>query len=137
MEKSKKKKEHRSYSRDFKLQVLKDMYEHDLLYGFIACKYGILVFYSLNLWEKEFPLTHKSLSLSTATIQKVMSIRKKKEEAKAAAVKTKEEQLQYEISCLRKALEYSELRNEALNELLKIGKEDYGIDLLKKAGAKQ
>ena len=137
MEKSKKKKEYRSYSRDFKLQVLKDMYEHDLSYGFTARKYGILASHSLNLWEKEFPLTHKSLSLSTATIQKVMSIRKKKEEAKAAAVKTKEEQLQYEISCLRKALEYSELRNEALNELLKIGKEDYGIDLLKKAGAKQ
>jgi hypothetical protein len=38
---------------------------------------------------------------------------------------------------LRKALEYSELRNEALNEVLKIGKEKYGIDLLKKAGAKQ
>ena len=32
---------------------------------------------------------------------------------------------------------YSELRNEALNEVLKIGKEKYGIDLLKKAGAKQ
>ena len=66
-----------------------------------------------------------------------MSMRKKKDEAKAALVKTKEEQLEHEISCLRKALEYSELRNEALNELLKISKEDYGIDLLKKAGAKQ
>ena len=137
MEKSKKKKEHRSYSRDFKLQVLKDMYEHDLSYGFTARKYGILASHSLNLWEKEFPLTHKSLSLSTATIQKVMSIRKKKEEAKAAAVKTKEEQLQYEISCLRKALEYSELRNEGLIELLRMGKEEFGIDLLKKDGAKQ
>ena len=43
----------------------------------------------------------------------------------------------YENARLRKALEYSELRNEALNEVLKIGKEKYGIDLLKKAGAKQ
>ena len=41
------------------------------------------------------------------------------------------------VSRLRKALEYSELRNEALNEVLKIGREQYGIDLLKKAGAKQ
>lgn len=48
-----------------------------------------------------------------------------------------EDKLRDEISRLRKALEYSELRNEALNEVLKIGKEQYGIDLLKKAGAKQ
>ena len=137
MEKSKKKKEHRSYSRDFKLQVLKDMYEHDLSHYFTARKYGILGVGSLTLWEKEFSLTNKSLSLSAATIQKIMSMRKKKDEAKAASVKTREEQLEYEISCLRKALEYSELRNEALNELIKIGKEDYGIDLLKKDGAKQ
>ena len=39
--------------------------------------------------------------------------------------------------CLRKALSYSVLRNEALHELLKIGREQYGIDLLKKAGAKR
>ena len=42
-----------------------------------------------------------------------------------------------EIENLRKALAYSELRNEALHEVLKIGKEQYGLDLLKKAGAKQ
>jgi hypothetical protein len=41
------------------------------------------------------------------------------------------------VNNLRKALQYSELRNEALQELLKIGKEEYGIDLLKKAGTKQ
>lgn len=42
-----------------------------------------------------------------------------------------------EIMRLRKALEYSELRNEALHEVLKIGREQFGIDLLKKVGAKQ
>lgn len=45
---------------------------------------------------------------------------------------TSAESLKAEISRLRKALEYSELRNEALSELLKIGREEYGIDLLKK-----
>lgn len=45
---------------------------------------------------------------------------------------SEEDKLRDEISRLRKALEYSELRNEALNEVLKIGKEQYGIDLLKK-----
>ena len=51
--------------------------------------------------------------------------------------KTREEQLSQEVENLRKALEYSELRNEALHEVLKNGKEQYGVDLLKKAGAKQ
>ena len=45
--------------------------------------------------------------------------------------------LRDENARLRKALEYSELRNEALREVLEIGKSKYGIDLLKKAGAKQ
>uniref|UniRef100_UPI004024B613 hypothetical protein n=1 Tax=Parabacteroides distasonis TaxID=823 RepID=UPI004024B613 len=47
------------------------------------------------------------------------------------------ERLREENLRLRKALAYSELRNEALHELLKIGREQYGIDLLKKAGAKR
>ena len=55
----------------------------------------------------------------------------------SAAPKSEEARLREENARLRKALEYSELRNEALNEVLKIGREQYGIDLLKKAGAKQ
>ncbi len=55
----------------------------------------------------------------------------------ASSPKTCEEELSEEIARLRKALEYSELRNEALSEVIKIGRERYGIDLLKKAGAKQ
>ena len=70
-------------------------------------------------------------------MQKVMDMRKKHELTQAAQAKTPEEKLQEEVNNLRKALQYSELRNEALQELLKIGKEEYGIDLLKKAGTKQ
>ena len=137
MEKKKKKREHRSYSKEFKLHVLKDKYEHDLSYQFTARKYDILSPHTLTLWEKEYPLDDKSLSFSEETIKKVMSMRKKKEAIKASLVMTKDEKLQDEILHLRKALRYSELRNEALNEVLKIGKQEYGIDLLKKAGAKQ
>ena len=50
---------------------------------------------------------------------------------------SREQEMRAEILRLRQALEYSELRNEALSEVLKIGREEYGIDLLKKAGAKQ
>ena len=58
------------------------------------------------------------------------------ENCKVKSVKVKE-QLAQEVANLRKALVYSELRNEALTEVLKIGREQYGIDLLKKVGAKQ
>ena len=61
----------------------------------------------------------------------------KKQRDALSAPASREQELQAEVNRLRRALEYSELRNEALNEVLKIGREQYGIDLLKKAGAKQ
>ena len=64
-------------------------------------------------------------------------MRKRKATETAKASRTREEELEDEIIRLHKALEYSELRNEALNEVLKIGREQFGVDLLKKAGAKQ
>ena len=54
-----------------------------------------------------------------------------------SAEMTELEKLRDENLRLRKALSYSELRNEALHEVLRIGRDRYGIDLLKKAGAKQ
>lgn len=38
---------------------------------------------------------------------------------------------------LKKALQYSELRNEALNEVIKVYNENEGVDILKKVGSKQ
>ena len=127
---------HRSYSTEFKLSVLRDMYANNLSCYFTAKSPQTIV-----RWVKEFPLDSKSLSLSQEVINKVMSMRTKNELKKAAECpssnKTEAQKLQEENALLRKALEYSELRNEALMEVLKIGKEEYGLDLLKKAGAKQ
>lgn len=125
------------YSLDFKLKVLADMCENGLSTFGAAKKYGIKNHTTVLYWLRQYVLTEKSLSLSQETIQKVMDMRKKHELRQAELVKTPEEKLQEEVNNLRKALQYSELRNEALQELLKIGKEEYGIDLLKKAGAKQ
>ena len=63
--------------------------------------------------------------------------RKKSIDEKPSSEMTELERLRDENLRLRKALSYSELRNEALQEVLKIGRERYGLDLLKKAGAKQ
>ena len=86
-------------------------------------------------WEKEYVLAEKNLPLSSELLRKLEQMRTFKETAKVS--RSREEELEDEIMRLRKALEYSELRNEALNEVLKIGREEYGVDLLKKAGAKQ
>lgn len=130
--------ERRCYDEDFKLGVLKDYYEHGLSKAFACKKYGILSMSTFVRWEKEYSLENKSLSLSEKTIQTISEMRRKKSLEKAIlSNKSKEDLLEEENARLRQALEYSELRNEGLHEVLRIGREEYGIDLLKKAGAKQ
>lgn len=126
------------FSEDFKLSVLKDMYENNLSVYSTAKKYGFKASSCIFAWSKKYPVDSKLLSLSDEIITRVQSMQKKRKTfVKLTAPSTREEQLAQEVSNLRKALAYSELRNEALNEVLKIGREQYGIDLLKKVGAKQ
>ena len=125
------------YSEDLKLSVLKDKYENNLSLGCAAKKYGIKAPTCICAWEKKYPVDSKLLSLSDEVISRVNMKKGKGSVIKQEAPLTREEQLALEVENLRKALAYSELRNEALHEVLKIGKEQYGIDLLKKAGAKQ
>lgn len=84
-------------------------------------------------------MNEKELPLSSELLEKISLMRKERlaRHQCEGIPQSKEEELAAEIARLRKALEYSELRNEALNEVLRIGREEYGIDLLKKAGAKQ
>ena len=126
------------FSEDFKLSVLKDIYENNLSVYSTAKKYGFKASSCIFAWSKKYPVDSKLLSLSDEIITRVQSMQKKRKTfVKPTAPSTREEQLAQEVSNLRKALAYSELRNEALNEVLKIGREQYGIDLLKKVGAKQ
>ena len=125
------------YSEDLKLSVLKDKYENNLSLGCAAKKYGIKAPTCICAWEKKYPVDSKLLFLSDEVITRVNMKKGKGSVIKQEAPLTREEQLALEVENLRKALAYSELRNEALHEVLKIGKEQYGIDLLKKAGAKQ
>ena len=128
---------HRSFELDFKLLVLKDYYESGASRSFIAHKYGIDRS-SIVSWEKRYSLSGKDLNLSAELCKKIESMRKAKEKKDLSdRPLSHEEELELEVKRLRRALEYSELRNEALNEVLKIGRDKYGIDLLKKAGAKQ
>lgn len=125
-------KKNKVYTRDFQLLVLKDYYESGSSIGAIVRKYDLSCAGVLGYWLKKYPLTDKCLSLSSEVIDTIM-----KKHQSVPLPKTKAEELEAEVERLRKALAYSELRNEALKEVINIGKEEYGIDLLKKAGAKQ
>lgn len=128
----------RLYSTDFKLQILKEYFETGLSRYSLCKKYGLPTEGGLiKSWEKQYPFNCELLSLGDEIITKVMSQRKKKELSKLPVFQTETEKLRLENDMLRRALAYSELRTEAYLELLKLGKEIDGIDLLKKDGAKQ
>lgn len=63
-------------------------------------------------------------------------MRTKNEKESQARNMSREEELEAQILMLRKALQYSELRNEALNEVIKVYNESEGVDILKKVGSK-
>lgn len=127
----------RTFSLDFKNQVLIDYYRSGSTKYFIEKKYGLHCG-TMHRWEKAFVLSEKDLSLSDELLIRLSKMRQKKSpKPEKACPPSREQEMQAEILRLRQALEYSELRNEALNEVLKIGREEYGVDLLKKAGAKQ
>ena len=125
------------FSMDFKLQLLKEYYESGSSMYKISKKHGVddVTFYR---WVRFFESKGLSLPSELSELEsKVYMARKRSIECQPSSEMTELERLRDENQRLRKALSYSELRNEALNEVLKIGREQYGIDLLKKAGAKQ
>ena len=126
----------RHFDDQFRLSVLKDYYESGASYSQISRKYDVS---SDNViaWDKKYMNKCVPLPADIQELEKQVFMAKKSKEARVPQVKSEEDKLREENARLRKALEYSELRNEALNEVLKIGREQYGIDLLKKAGAKQ
>lgn len=126
----------RHFDDQFKLRVLKEYYESGNTYYQIAQKYSIS---SVNIrnWDRKFSEKCVSLSSDIRELEKQVFMARKARKESYVHPLSEEDRLRDENARLRKALEYSELRNEALNEVLKIGREQYGIDLLKKAGAKQ
>lgn len=125
----------RQISVSFKLEVLTAYYSSSKSLSLISKQYGVSKS-CLYRWQHAFENGSESLPLSEELFKKLSDMRKKRLE-KDSSLSESPEALKSENARLRKALEYSELRNEALHEVLKIGREEYGIDLLKKAGAKQ
>ena len=129
-----KKSRRRTFSDDFVLNLLRDYYSSGVSKSFICRKYDIESA-SLYYWLKKYDLEGKELSLSQEIINQVKAMRKKKDMEKVP--KTREDELEQQVANLKKALEYSELRNKGLMKIIEISSKEYGEDLLKKAGAKQ
>lgn len=125
----------RHFDDQFRLSVLKDYYESGASYYQIGRKYNVGIA-NVITWEKKYMNKCVPLPSDIQELEKQVFMAKKARDSRPQQIMSEEEKLREENARLRKALEYSELRNEALNEVLKIGKEQYGIDLLKKAGAK-
>lgn len=125
------------FSKDYKLQLLKEYYESGSSMYSISKKHGVDDVTFLR-WVKSFESKSLTLPEDLSELEnQVYMARKKSIEGKPSPEMTELERLRDENLRLRKALSYSELRNEALHEVLRIGRDRYGIDLLKKAGAKQ
>ena len=125
------------FSMDFKLQLLKEYYESGGSMYSISKKHGVDDATFIR-WVKLYESKSLSLPEELSELEnQVYMARKQSMTRQPSAEMTELEKLRDENLRLRKALSYSELRNEALHEVLKIGRDRYGIDLLKKAGAKQ
>ena len=139
--KEKRRRTPRRFDAQFKLGVLKEYYESGCSLMSICRKYS-LSSANIHMWENNFaskvlPLPSDISELEARVFMERVRKERQKRAARESSTPSVEERLLEENVRLRKALEYSELRNEALNEVLKIGREQYGIDLLKKVGAKQ
>ncbi|MDY5773205.1 MAG: transposase [Bacteroidaceae bacterium] len=125
------------FSMDFKFRLLKEYYESGLSMYSISKKHGVNSVTFLR-WVKSIESQSLSLPEELSELENQIYMKRKKPiERNTSPEMTELERLRDENLRLRKALSYSELRNEALHEVLKIGRDRYGIDLLKKAGAKQ
>lgn len=117
--------------------MLKECYESGSTGCSLYKKYSIDCV-TFNRWERYFE--SRTLSLPSGLIElecQVHMAREKPKSSKATDPQAESERLRGESLYLHRVSAYPELRNEALYELLKIEREQYGIDPLKKAGAER
>ena len=117
------KRQHNSYSESFRRQVLEDYFRSGASKQSIAQKWKIPPT-SLQNWVNACRIEEKSVSLQPKS--QVM-------DAKDQVI----DDLRAENERLRREVEYNKLRVAGYERLLEIIKQEDGIDLLKKDGAKQ
>ncbi len=117
----------RTFTEAFKMQVLSDYYSNGCNVRATARKWGI-VHQNILQWLKD---SCKNQNKDVSLPQEESETDMKSEEKQDILA------LQERISQLEKSLEYERLRVSAYERLIEIVKQEDGIDVLKKDGAKQ
>lgn len=122
-------KNHREYSKTFKLQVLQDYYSSGQSKRSIERKWKIPS-HRIYFWEKSFPIESFPLPLSSESLERYKMAHESKEHST-------EEILQKRIDALTRSLEYEKMRSRAFEKMIEIAEQEEGISILKKDGVKQ
>lgn len=117
----------RTFTEAFKMQVLSDYYSNGCNVRATARKWGI-VHQNILQWLKD---SCKNQNKDVSLPQEESETDMRSEEKQDILA------LQERISKLEKSLEYERLRVSAYERLIEIVKQEDGIDVLKKDGAKQ
>lgn len=118
----------RSYTQEFKYEVLSYHYTHGEHRGRTCEKYGIGKSL-LRLWLETYRIEKESVSLQSE-LRKVTQMDQPQETDSQEAMRQK-------IDALERALEYERMRCRGYEVLIEIAEREEGISILKKDGARQ
>ena len=116
------------FSMEERLRILHECEISNESESAIARKYGIFGHSTLSKWRKNLEKCAKSSIFASEIMPQVADSEPMKKQTP--------EELEAEVKRLRKALEWAQLQNKALNTLIDIA-EEQGILIRKKSGAKQ
>ena len=123
-----KKRTRKTYSKEYKLEVLSYYYSHGEHRRKTYERYGIDEAL-LRQWLKAYPIEKKRVSLQ-AELENAMQMNQPQEPET-------QESMQKRIEALEHALEYERMRCRGYEVLIEIAEREEGISILKKDGAKQ
>ena len=123
-----KKRTRKTYSKEYKLEVLSYYYSHGEHRRKTYERYGIDEA-SLRQWLKTYPIEKKGVSLQRE-LESAMQMNQPQEPET-------QESMQKRIEALERALEYERMRCRGYEVLIEIAEKEEGISILKKDGAKQ
>lgn len=115
----------RNYSDSEKLQIIDEFLNSGECMERFQTKYG-MGHSTLSRWMIKF-------GLSNVSQPQVIQMKEKQSPEKTV----REQTLEAKIARLEKELEAAKLKAEAYNALIEVAEEEYGLDIRKKAGAKQ
>ena len=128
MEEEKTKRRRRSFTPEFKLEVLSYYYTHGERRRKTYEKFGIGESH-LRKWMEAYRIEKGSVSLQSE-LEKSFKMKHLQETESQEAMRER-------IEALEKALEYERMRCRGYERLIEIAEKEEGISIIKKGGAKQ